>query len=296
MSKKKNVPELKSGKDEIVSKIKKMPKSVWVYIVLALIILSGGEGEEIASAEAGLLLVFGIYWLIKSNNKKKLEKELKGMNEEERKLATESVRRVLLQDITNHFSIGIGKSSAVMCQRKDGTVFFDKNYSQQFVLTDYEWGGAEFNESVVSKTKGNDKSKTKRTGRATGALLGTLIAPGVGTIVGGMVGTGNKKTKGKNESETVQTVNKKEVKTLAALKLVDKNTNEKVIIGFECDSKKDIEIRSFVFEETEDDTNVDYPVDEKTSIQLLKEYKDLLDEGIITQEEFDKKKKELLNI
>lgn len=35
---------------------------------------------------------------------------------------------------------------------------------------------------------------------------------------------------------------------------------------------------------------------EKNNIVLLKEYKDLLDNGIITQEEFDKKKHELLNI
>ena len=38
------------------------------------------------------------------------------------------------------------------------------------------------------------------------------------------------------------------------------------------------------------------PIDDAKAIEALKEYKDLLDSGIITQEEFDAKKKNLLGL
>lgn len=54
-------------------------------------------------------------------------------------------------------------------------------------------------------------------------------------------------------------------------------------------------IESYIFSETTNTTIVNAPV-EKTSVEQVKELKELLDMDIITQEEFDRKKNELLNL
>lgn len=54
-------------------------------------------------------------------------------------------------------------------------------------------------------------------------------------------------------------------------------------------------IESIIFSDNDNTTIINAPV-EKSTTEQLKEYKELLDMEIITQEEFDKKKTELLNL
>ena len=49
-------------------------------------------------------------------------------------------------------------------------------------------------------------------------------------------------------------------------------------------------------EKTATETTVNQTIVETSSADEIKKYKDLLDSGIITQEEFDEKKKQLLNL
>ena len=142
---------------------------------------------------------------------------------------------------------------------------------------------------------------TKRKGRLAGAVIGTAATavtlgnPVVGAAVGAAVGTG-KKTKGKNNSTTTGTATTTsdniEVDSYASMKMRNVETNQINTIGFYCSSNIDMQLKSFNISKSSDASeNVR---NQKTSVELLKDYKELLDSGIITQEEFNQKKTELL--
>ena len=78
----------------------------------------------------------------------------------------------------------------------------------------------------------------------------------------------------------------------ASMKMRNIETNQINTIGFRCSSNIDMQLKSFNISKSSD--AVENVRNQKTSVELLKEYKELLDSGIITQEEFDQKKSELL--
>lgn len=196
------------------------------------------------------------------------------------------------------FDLPSRKTPFLLRQWKDGYVTI-ADMPEKYTLMDYEWNGPEYRTvektTTTSHTKGKSKEKTKRRGHLTGAVIGTAIAPGVGTIVGAAVGTG-KKTKGKNNSITTGTATTTsdniEVDSYASMKMRNIETNQINTIGFYCSSNIDMQLKSFNISKSSDASeNVR---NQKTSVELLKDYKELLDSGIITQEEFEQKKIELL--
>lgn len=196
------------------------------------------------------------------------------------------------------FDLPSRKTPFLLRQWKDGYVTI-ADMPEKYALMDYEWNGPEYRTvektTTTSHTKGKSKEKTKRRGHLTGAVIGTAIAPGVGTIVGAAVGTG-KKTKGKNNSITTGTATTTsdniEVDSYASMKMRNIETNQINTIGFYCSSNIDMQLKSFNISKSSDASeNVR---NHKTSVELLKDYKELLDSGIITQEEFEQKKIELL--
>ena len=196
------------------------------------------------------------------------------------------------------FDLPSRKTPFLLRQWKDGYVTI-ADMPEKYTLMDYEWNGPEYRTvektTTTSHTKGKNKEKTKRRGHLTGAVIGTAIAPGVGTIVGAAVGTG-KKTKGKNNSTTTGTATTTsdniEVDSYASMKMRNIETNQVNTIGFYCSSNIDMQLKSFNISKSSDASeNVR---NQKTSVELLKDYKELLDSGIITQEEFNQKKTELL--
>ncbi len=97
-------------------------------------------------------------------------------------------------------------------------------YSETPVL--FEFAGFEFAGSkTIERT--TTKSKTKQQGRTGsvlgGAAIGSILAPGVGTIVGGMAG-GARKKKGKVDSTSITTI--EEVPGRATVKLRNITTGE----------------------------------------------------------------------
>lgn len=196
------------------------------------------------------------------------------------------------------FDLPSRKTPFLLRQWKDGYVTI-ADMPEKYALMDYEWNGPEYRTvektTTTSHTKGKSKEKTKRRGHLTGAVIGTAIAPGVGTIVGAAVGTG-KKTKGKNNSNTTGTTTTTsdniEVDSYASMKMRNIETNQINTIGFYCSSNIDMQLKSFNISKSSDTSeNIR---NQKTSVELLKDYKELLDNGIITQEEFEQKKIELL--
>lgn len=202
------------------------------------------------------------------------------------------------------FELGSKHARFDLKQWKDGSVTVS-DAPTKYELFDYEWNGPEYRTvektTTTSHTKGKSKEKTKRKGRLAGAVIGTAATavtlgnPVVGAAVGAAVGTG-KKTKGKNNSTTTGTATTTsdniEVDSYASMKMRNIETNQINTIGFRCSSNIDMQLKSFNISKSSD--AVENVRNQKTSVELLKDYKELLDSGIITQEEFDQKKSELL--
>ena len=181
-----------------------------------------------------------------------------------------------------------------MWQQKDGYIYFDKDDSKLYELLGYTWDGAQYKTISVSNTKGNDKHKVKKKGRLTGAVVGTMIAPGIGTAIGAMAGTGNKVIDGKNQAQTIINERREEIDSPATIRLRRKDTNELVSLVINCNTSKNNELSMFV--PTKEKLNAASTKIDDEAYAELKKIKDLLDMGILTQEEFDLKKKEILGL
>lgn len=197
----------------------------------------------------------------------------------------------------NYLGLGLMSDTAMIRQNAEGKIYFDK-VDGFFEITDYQWEGPRY--KVVSTTntveEKKGKEKTKKKGGLGGAAIGTLIAPGVGTMIG-YAASRKKETTVKGATEANTTVNEEEVETTSNAKMTLRNlaTKESFVIGFLCDSTIDGELANFNISRSRTAT-VEEVGQQKSKVELMKDYKELLDAQIITQEEFDAKKKELLGI
>lgn len=181
-------------------------------------------------------------------------------------------------------------AKTVMYQRPDGTVYFDKNINDAYILLNYSWNGPRFETITKTISNTNTTSKTKgKTGKMTaGAVVGTLLMPGIGTAVGAAAGAAGKKKNRAHSSTVNNTIQEnRELITPATLHLKNINTGEYINIAISCHTGIDAQIRCFQFFTENNNTN--------DSLKEIKSLKELLDMGAITQEEFDTKKKQLLN-
>jgi hypothetical protein len=186
-------------------------------------------------------------------------------------------------------------------QVDDNLVYFDKNDSILFEFIDYTWSGPQYKTVLKTDTKEEHKGKTKRKGRLLGAAVGSVIAPGVGTVIGAMAGTGNKKHQGTTDSHSVTYEEHIELDTPASMRIKKINDNEIINIDFSCNTSINNELKQFVktksIETNITSTPIDVEVIEKENpYEEIKKLKELLDMGILTQDEFDTKKKQILNI
>lgn len=179
-------------------------------------------------------------------------------------------------------------------QMKDGLIYLNSNKDVPLRLINYEWSGPLYNTISTSNTTENNEGKTKRKGRVIGAVVGTALLPGVGTVIGAAHGTGNKKHKGKTQAKTTTSQTQVEIPAAAILQLENINTKEIAVISCNIKSELNAQLLSLkCIEEKyvpENDDTINDPYEN------LKKLKELLDMDIITQEEFDKKKKELLGL
>lgn len=184
-------------------------------------------------------------------------------------------------------------SSITIRQNADGNIYFDK-VDGFFEITDYQWEGPRY--KTVSTTNSTEKSKekTKKKGGLGGAVVGTILAPGVGTVIG-YAATRKKETKGNADTNSVSSEEEVETKSNAKMTLRNLSTGESFTIGFLCDSKIDGDLSNFSMN-TQRTVTTSEVTQQKSKVELMKEYKDLLDAGIINEEEFAQKKKEILGI
>lgn len=197
-----------------------------------------------------------------------------------------------------------------MHQKPDGTVLFGQNTINTYRLLSYDWSGPQYNTVTTSNTTGTEVKKGKAGKIGAGAVVGTILAPGIGTAVGAAMGAASKGKKNMH-SNTTSVSQQVEIPTPATIKLLNIGTNEVFGLTFNCTSDLDAKIKAFRF----DDDNYIAPEPAQTLIaetssaqstndsqapadpyEELKKLKELLDMGVITQEEFNTKKKQLLNI
>lgn len=205
-----------------------------------------------------------------------------------------------------HLGLGILNSTIVMRQNAEGYIYFDK-VAGAYQIVGYEWEGPRYRTVSTAQTvvedKGKDKSKRK--GGLGGAAIGTLLLPGVGTAVGYMM-TSKKETKHKGGSQqrAISQERQEEIASNAKLTLRNSQTGEQFVIGFQCTSRLDMELANFNLSAVHQQENArqekqewaEAVTQQKSNVELLKEYKELLDAGVITQDEFETKKKQLLEL
>lgn len=216
-----------------------------------------------------------------------------------------------------HLNLGIFLNVVKMAQQEDRLVYFDNMPGKLYRLVDYEWDGPRYKTVTTTTDIGNSKSKekTKRKGGLGGALLGTALMPGAGTLVGyAMTSKKVTKGKGKTKNQVVTNTNDVEVDTISKITLEDTSNRNRFTIGIVCNTKIDNDLDRFNWSDTEmpntpvqnipmqsipvQNTPIQRPVNsgmsEADKVKILKEYKQLLDMGAISQAEFDKKKREIL--
>lgn len=186
-------------------------------------------------------------------------------------------------------------------QVNDNLVYFDKNDSILFEFIDYTWSGPQYKTVLKTDTKEEHKGKTKRKGRLLGAAVGSVIAPGVGTVIGAMAGTGNKKHQGTTDSHSITYEEHIELDTPANMRIRNINNDEIITIDFNCNTSINNTLKQFVQTKSIESSTPSLPIDveiveKKDPYEEIKKLKELLDMGIISQEEFDQKKKQILGL
>lgn len=130
------------------------------------------------------------------------------------------------------------------------------------------------------------------------AIVGGALFGGVGAVVGGVTG--------KRKSETKTTVDKLQVKiTVKSIKdpiiyidLIKKevkkesSTYKKALSN----AQQIISLLDIMMKSTAEGTETENVIETKSVADEIREYKALMDEGIITQEEFENKKRNLLGM
>lgn len=198
-------------------------------------------------------------------------------------------------------------SNITMYQKENGEIFFDLDDDKTYRLLEYTWAGPKFKTMTSSETLSEEQKKGKAGKVIVGGLIGSLVAvptAGVSTIVGAGAGALSKGKK--NIKSNTKTVSEEvEINTPGSLKLQCVENNQIIGLGIVCNSYIDTEIRKFAF--ASDIKNI---IDDKCSevafedvclsandpYEEIKKAKELFDIGILSQEEFDKKKKELLGL
>ena len=207
-------------------------------------------------------------------------------------------RSVLINMTFGNKELGLSNNATIR-QKLSGEVYFNYDDSVLYKIISYDWKGPDYEFMTTCNTKGSENSETTKKGKAgkmaTGALIGTVLFPGVGTVVGAAIGAGGKgksKTQSMNESSTQQLQKRVEKNNTAIIKLQRINDGIIFPITIVCNSNINSQIQCYNIEKN---SSVSSTSKEMTdALKGIKALKELLDMGAISQEEFDTKKKQLL--
>lgn len=154
--------------------------------------------------------------------------------------------------------------------------------SPRYTFERISWNGSTFTQETL--TQGDIKTQ----GRAGSALVGGVIAGPVGAIIGG-----SRKKNSKVDTKSVTTSKESGSEAVIYLKSVDDSIIKEIRTIFTAAKMGSAE--SFFTKEIIDNLS-NTTINAKSATDQVKELKELMDLGILSQEEFEKKKKELLNL
>lgn len=228
----------------------------------------------------------------------KVSGAIKEKREEAKQLAEKQKGEI---STSQKMCIGSGKFAqevpTTLWKQQDGLVYFGKKADELFEIVSFSWDGPRFSDVTTSETTGGEKGKQKRTGRVIGATVGTVLAPGVGTVIGAAFGTGNKKANKKTKQSTVTSTDTVEVETIATLTMREVATGKIVARSFKGLQSSIIELQDFAQSSIgSQDASIEPHGETNDPYEELKKMKELLDMGVLSQDEFDLKKKELLGL
>lgn len=215
---------------------------------------------------------------------KKLKQKATDFMEEQNKLSQidKSEKRIKVTEVSSWFKDG--KTTHI---RRDVNDLFYFSWgvnteAPRFKFISYVWSGPDIQTQLVTQTTG----KTQTKGRMGSAIVGGLVAGPIGAIAGASRGK-----KGRTNETSISEERQYENKTLATLHFQNIETKEMKEINILNDSKTDTEIRNFLMGIT-----INSESSQTMSIpDEIRKYKQLMDEGIISPEEFNQKKNDLLN-
>lgn len=185
-------------------------------------------------------------------------------------------------------------------QLQNGTVMFTtKTPYQTFHIISMKFDGPNYHEETKTQTKG--ETKKKRHGLA-GAVIGGVLTGGVGAIAGGVAGHGMGKDKISSNTNS-RTLNVEDPSRLT-LELEELSTGNKFVIVLAAYQKDFDKMRNLQIFPKEGHTKPKpqrnaknpEPSDSNNLEEQLAKYKSLLDKQLITQEDYEAKKKQLLGL
>lgn len=192
--------------------------------------------------------------------------------------------------------IGISEKGATLRQRADGKVYFDNNNVVYYDIVEYEWKGPKYNTVTTSTGQTTSSNTTKTKGKALRVGIGALaigaVTGGAGAIIGGAMGAlsgGKKHTTGTTDTKTESLERQLEESTTASITLKRIDNGQKIKLSFLCNTTIDAKIRCFKMQLKSTSISATKVLNE------VKALKELLELGVISEEEFEEKKQMLLD-
>lgn len=215
------------------------------------------------------------------------------------------IRKMTVADIKEAMNVHAAKleelNSFTPTKKIGGYIEFDDN-QMKWLVPDGFWGGKKnpkiYNYSDIVDFELLEDGESITKGGLGRAIAGEVLFGGIGAVVGGV--TGSKKTKSVCTSLKIKiTVNDIENPVVYVTFLSTENKKDGILYKTAYKSAQEclsvLQLICNKQEEAENDNNANTTNTVSSADEILK-YKGLLDSGIITQEEFDAKKKQLLGL
>lgn len=196
--------------------------------------------------------------------------------------------------INGYKEMGLPSQRVVLKQRADGGTYFNDDNRIYYVMTGYEWNGPEYDKAISSSGQTVSNSETKKKGKAlrigAGAIVGSIFGP-AGALIGGSMGAGSKgrsRTTGTTNTSSATVEKHVENDTIAFITLEDPETHESYKLSVKCNTNIDANLKCFKIQEQEVASGA------VKALEEIKALKDLFELGIISEDEFNKRKQNIL--
>lgn len=220
--------------------------------------------------------------------------------ESEKQLAIRRQNQVSATITVKNGPANINGICTIRQRQEDSLVYLGSDENTLYELIDYSWNGPIYGSMTNTQTTGTNNSQTVKKGKAgkmtTGAIVGTLLMPGIGTAVGAAIGAGSKSksaTQDSMSSNSQQVTQRVEQPGTAVLKLRRIDNGMILPLSIACTTEIDAQIKCFQIQQAQSVGEVSKNTTD--ALKGIKALKELLDMGAISEEEFDTKKKQLLN-